>query len=65
MKQIKKCTKSITTYEFSTFYAKLSHDKLKNKVSSIIDLAPERRSKNYNKLSTHDIAHWAKKTNGV
>ena len=40
MKQIKKCTKSITTYEFSTFYAKLSHDKLKNKVSSIIDLAP-------------------------
>ena len=48
-----------------TNFLLFTQNKLKNKVSSVIDLVLKRGSKNYNKLSTHDTAHWGKKTNGV
>ena len=40
-----------------TNFLLFTQNKLKNKVSSVIDLVLKRGSKNYNKLSTHDTAH--------
>ena len=60
-----KRAKPITTYDFSTLDTKFLHDKLKNKLSSIIDFAFKGGNKNFTKLPTNGTAILRKQTNIV
>lgn len=59
----KKRTKSIATYDFPTLYTKLPHDKLVDKLSSIIDLAFKGGNKSYFRLPANGKAFGGKKSN--
>ena len=59
----KHSTKSITTCDFSTLYKKLPHDKLKSKLSSIVDFA-FKGGKKLVRLSNNGATYWGKKANG-
>ena len=59
---IKNCAKSRTTYDFSTLYTNLPYDKLKYKVSLVIDFAFQGGNKNFNKCLSNSTAFWGKKT---
>ena len=51
-------------YVFSILYTKLPHDKLKSKVSSIVDFAFKWGDKTFIRLSHNSAAYWGKKTKG-
>ena len=53
--------KSIATYDFSTLYTRLLHDKLVDELSSIIDFALERGNKSYVRILTSGKAFRGKK----
>ena len=54
----------ISAYDFSTLYRKLPHDKLKSKLSSIVDFGFERRAQNFYILCNDRPACWEKKIRG-
>ena len=60
----KKYAKSITTYDFSTLYTKLPHDKLVDEISPIIDFAFKGRNRSYVQVSRNEKAIWRKKSKG-
>ena len=51
-------------YVFSILYTKLPHDKLKSKLSSIVDFAFKWGDKTFIRLSHNSAAYWGKKTKG-
>ena len=53
--------KSIATYDFSTLYTKLAHEKLVDELSSIIDSVFEDDNKSYNRISRNWKAFWEEK----
>ena len=62
---IKKRAKFIATYGFSTLYIKLPHDKLKFKLSSIVDFTFKGEDKTFIRLSNIDAVNKMKtKTKG-
>ena len=61
---MKKCSKSFATYDFSTLFTKLPHDKLKSKLSSIPDFAFNKEDKTFIRLFNNGAAYWGKKTKG-
>ena len=54
--------KSIATFYFLTLYTKLPHDKLKPKLSSIVDFAFKGGNKAFVRLSNNEAAYWGTKT---
>ena len=58
----RKGAKSISTYDFSTLYTKLPHDKLIKELSKIIEFVFEAGSKNYIKINKWGKAYWGKKS---
>ena len=48
----------------SALYTKLPHDKLKSKLSSIVDFSFKGGGKTLNRLSNNGAAYWRKKTKG-
>ena len=63
----KKRAKSIATYDFSTLYTKLPHDKLITQLFKVIDLVYKGGDKTYIRVTENGSAFWAKKKshNGV
>ena len=62
----RKNAKSITTYDFSTLYTKLPHDKLIEKLLLLIDFVFEGGNKTFIKISKNGKATWGKKVkNGI
>ena len=61
----KKRAKSISTYDFSTLYTKLPHDKLIKILFSIIDFAFKGGNKSFIRVSSKGKAFWGKKVKGV
>ena len=57
----KKNAKSIATYDFSTLYTKIPHNKLINRLSSVIDFVFDGGDKTYIRLSSNGDAFWGKK----
>ena len=57
----KKNAKSISTFDFSTLYTKLPHDKLIKELSGIIDFVFDAGSCQYIAISKHDKAYWTSK----
>ena len=60
----RKGAKSISTYDFSTLYTKLPHDKLINELHRLIDFVFEGGDRNYIKISNWGKASWGKKSKG-
>ena len=60
----KKNAKSISTYDFSTLYTKLPHDKLLDSLFSIIDFTFNGGNKNFIRLDKNGKAFWGKKVKG-
>jgi len=58
----RKHAKSITTYDFSTLYTKLPHDKLIEKLFSLIDFVFKGGNKTFIKISKNGKASWGKKS---
>ena len=58
----KKGAKSIATYDFSTLYTKLPHDKLVKELLKLIDFCFEGGKKKYIKINNWGKASWGKKT---
>ena len=59
----KKCNaKSISTFDFSTLYTKLPHDKLLHVLFELIDFVFNGGNKNYIKVSKNGKAYWGKNT---
>ena len=58
----KKGAKSIATYDFSTLYTKLPHDKLVKELLKLIDFCFNGGNKKYIKISNWGNASWGKKT---
>ena len=58
----KKGAKSIATYDFSTLYTKLPHDKLVKELLKLIDFCFNGGNKNYIKINDWGKANWGKKT---
>ena len=58
----RKGAKSIATYDFSTLYTKLSHDKLIYELHKLIDFVFDAGDRNYIKLDTRGKAFWGKKS---
>ena len=54
--------KSIAKYDFSVLYTKLPHDKLKSKLSYIVDFLFKGGDKILIRLSNNGSAYWGKKT---
>ena len=54
--------KSIAKYDFSALYTKLPHDKLKSKLSDIVDFLFKGGDKTLIRLSNNGTAYWGKKT---
>ena len=52
--------KSISTFDFSTLYTKLPHDKLVNELSKIIDFVFDAGSSKYIIVSPHGKVYWSK-----
>ena len=61
----RKKAKSISTFDFSTLYTKLPHDKLITQLSKVIDLAFKGGDKKYIHVSPHGKAYWSKNKNGT
>jgi len=61
----KKKAKSISTFDFSTLYTKLPHDKLILQLSKVIDLAFKGGDKKYIHITPHGKAYWSKNKNGT
>ena len=59
----KKNAKSIATYDFSTLYTKIPHNKLISRLSTVIDFVFDGGDKNYIRLSPNG-AFWGKKVKG-
>jgi hypothetical protein len=57
----RKGAKSISTYDFSTLYTKLPHDKLINELHKLIDFVFEGGDRNYIKINKWGKANWGKK----
>ena len=53
---------NIELFDFLRLYKKLPHDKLKSKISSIVDYAFKGRDKTFFKLFNNGAAYWGKKT---
>jgi len=53
--------KSISTFDFSTLYTKLPHDKLLKELSEVIDFVFECGKCNYIVISQHGTAYWSTK----
>ena len=64
IKQInrKKGAKSIATYDFSTLYTKLPHEKLVKELHKLIDFCYDGGNKKYIKINKWGRASWGKKT---
>ena len=60
----KKNAKSIVTYDFSTLYTKIPHDKLITRLFKVIDFAFEGGDKKCIRLSYNGDAFWGKKIRG-
>ena len=58
----KKGAKSIATYDFSTLYTKLPHDKLVKELLKLIDFCFDGGNKKFIKINNWGIARWGKKT---
>ena len=58
----KKGAKSLATYDFSTLYTKLPHDKLVKELLKLIDFCFNGGKKNYIKINKWGRAFWGKKT---
>ena len=58
----KKGAKSIATYDFSTLYTKLPHDKLVKELHKLIDFVFKGGDKKYIKINKWGKAFWGKKT---
>ena len=58
----KKSAKSIATYDFSTLYTKLPHDKLVKELLKLIDFCFNGGNKKYIKINNWGKASWGKKT---
>lgn len=58
----KKGAKSIATYDFSTLYTKLPHDKLIKELHKLIDFVFKGGNKSYIKINKWGKAFWGKKT---
>ena len=61
----KKRAKSISTYDFSTLYTKLPHDKLISQLSKVIDLVYKAGDKKFIRVANNGHAFWAKTKKGV
>ena len=61
----KKRAKSISTYDFSTLYTKLPHEKLISQLSKVIDLVFKGGNKRYIRVSENGIAFWSKEKKGI
>ena len=59
-----KRAKSIATYDFSTLYTNIPHDKLIKRLSSLIDFVFQGGDKNYIRISQRGDAFWGKKLKG-
>ena len=57
----RKGAKSISTYDFSTLYTKLPHDKLIKELCKLIDFVFEGGDKNYIRINQWGKAFWGKK----
>ena len=57
----KKNAKSISTFDFSTLYTKLPHDKLIKELSDVIDFVFEAGSNKFISISKYNKAYWSKK----
>ena len=58
----KKRAKSIATYDFSTLYTKLPHDKLIKELLKLIDFCFDGGKKKFIKINSWGNARWGKKT---
>ena len=58
----KKGAKSLATYDFSTLYTKLPHDKLVKELLKLIDFCFNGGKKTYIKINKWGRAFWGKKT---
>ena len=61
----KKRAKSISTYDFSTLYTKLPHNKLISQLSKVIDLAYKGGDCNFIRVNENNRAFWSMKKKGV
>ena len=61
----KKRAKSIATYDFSTLYTKLPHNKLIFQLSKVIDLAYKGGDKKFIRVTDNGHAFWSKTKKGV
>ncbi len=61
----KKRAKSIATYDFSTLYTKLPHDKLIFQLSKVIDLVFKGGDKHFIRVTDTGHAFWSKRKKGV
>ena len=57
----KQNAKCISTFDFSTLYTKLPHDKLTKELSNIIDFVFDAGSNQYIAISNNNKAYWSKK----
>ena len=60
----RKCAKSISTYDFSTLYTKLPHEKLISRLSQVVDFVFDGGDKAYIRLSPNGVAFWGKRVRG-
>ena len=58
----KKSAKSIATYDFSTLYTKIPHNKLVNELHNLINFTFEGGDRNYIKINKWGKASWGKKS---
>ena len=56
----RKNAKSISTFDFSTLYTKLPHDKLIKELSEVIDFVFDGGNKQHIAISKHGKAYWSK-----
>ena len=61
----RKRAKSIATYDFSTLYTKIPHNKLIQRLSAIIDFAFCGGDKNCIRIASNGVAFWGKKVRGI
>ena len=58
----KKKAKSITTYDFSTMYTTLPHNKLIKRLRNVIDFVFESGNRTHICISKNNVAYWGKKS---
>ena len=58
----KKKVKSIATYDFSTLYTTLPHDKLIKRLCNVIDFVFEGGNRTHICISKNNVAYWGKKS---